>query len=1075
MLAQTRRLAAIMFTDMVRYSALTQHDETLALRLVSEQSAILRPLFSAHGGRVVKSMGDGFLVEFGSALEAAACALEVREKLAEYNRENPGARLDLRIGIHVGDVIERGGDVFGDAVNVASRVEPLADQGGICVSQAVYEQVANKLDVTFTRLDRATLKNIEFPWSVFRLEPRRRLNGTPVDARVALPLVERIEELQHLRGAVFDLREGVGGVVILAGEAGIGKTRLLEELSRAARQEGVLVATGRAHEGDFEPPLAPWLEALRGLVFEIPPAELLQDVGLQAMVLGPFLPDLLLRLGAPATAPGYPEPERFVLFEAITRLLVNVSKQRPLLLCLEDLHWADEASLKLLEFVNRNTSGERVLCIGSYRSEELERNSRLGSTIYELNRIRRLDHLSLGPLSESGVATLAAAALGVESIDPVLLTLLQRRAGGNPLFIAELAWALRSESRLAIAEGRAVLTGEPIQLPRTVQPLIERRICRLSPATQELLRKSSILGARFESSALEKLVGGERSAFLESVEEALRSGVLRETPINAESLLSFVDSRIREYLYETVSFLRRRALHREAAELLQARGASADELAYHFDQARQVAIAGRFFEKAGDEALALGDYDRATDRFDRALASHPPEHKEERRRIGVKLGRALQESGHYPEATRALLEARRAVDEPAEDAAIATWLSAVYLREGRLEESHAEIASALRALGDREDPEAADAWSGLCVLLMTEGRPKEAIEAGKRTLAIAQRLGAPELVYQGYNNLTYAYLSDAQWEPAVECVMDRLERPDEGVRPYESAITLHDAANVFTTVLSDYTHGLEYFDRAVDRFHRMGIGAEEVDSRLGRAHALVELGRWADAEREIEVGSRLARDRKVHGASAFFEVLRGELAWFKGDYRTAESHCRKALEEAPERMEFRQHLEIQAHLLLGLIRADLGDGAGARAEIAPWWGAPAPHRCGRCGGFGSFVAACAESVDPTGDSAVLEEALEHARTKGVRLVQMLIAGPHARWKRLHGEPSEGQLREAESFFRAVGTRPFLAATLLEHAATLEALGQAEEGRRFRDEALGIYRELGALERAGLAGASLPAE
>lgn len=157
-----RKLAAIMFTDMVGYSALTQRNEALALALLDQHQQLLRPIFAQHGGREVKATGDGFLVELPSALQALRCALEIQTTMVERNSSAvPEQRIELRIGLHLGDVEVRDGDVFGDGVNIAARVEPLADPGGICITGPVFDQVRNKIDEPLVRLDNPELKHIQ--------------------------------------------------------------------------------------------------------------------------------------------------------------------------------------------------------------------------------------------------------------------------------------------------------------------------------------------------------------------------------------------------------------------------------------------------------------------------------------------------------------------------------------------------------------------------------------------------------------------------------------------------------------------------------------------------------------------------------------------------------------------------------------------------------------------------------------------------------------------------------------------------------------------------------------------------
>jgi adenylate cyclase len=165
-----RRLAAVMFTDIVGYTRMAQSNEPLALELLAEHRKIIRPLLLAHGGTEVKTVGDAFLVEFRSALEAILCAVEIQEHMAERNSgTTKERRLEVRVGVHLGDVVHEGGDVYGDAVNVASRIEPLAEPGGVCVSQQVFDSIRNKTKFEITKLGDIELKNVELPVTVYKV------------------------------------------------------------------------------------------------------------------------------------------------------------------------------------------------------------------------------------------------------------------------------------------------------------------------------------------------------------------------------------------------------------------------------------------------------------------------------------------------------------------------------------------------------------------------------------------------------------------------------------------------------------------------------------------------------------------------------------------------------------------------------------------------------------------------------------------------------------------------------------------------------------------------------------------
>src|SRR6476620_3917580 len=167
---EERKLAAIMFTDMVGYSALAQRDDKVALELLEEHRRLLREIFPRFHGTEIKTIGDAFLVEFGSALEAAQCAIEIQRALAKRNTDVTSDRhIQLKIGIHIGDVVHRDGDVYGDGVNIASRIEQLAGAGGICVSMDVERQIRNALEARFEKFGSADLKNISLPMDLFRI------------------------------------------------------------------------------------------------------------------------------------------------------------------------------------------------------------------------------------------------------------------------------------------------------------------------------------------------------------------------------------------------------------------------------------------------------------------------------------------------------------------------------------------------------------------------------------------------------------------------------------------------------------------------------------------------------------------------------------------------------------------------------------------------------------------------------------------------------------------------------------------------------------------------------------------
>jgi len=272
----TRRLAAILAADVAGYSRLMGADEEGTLEaLKAIRRDLADPKIEEHRGRIVKTTGDGLLVEFASVVDAVRCAVEIQRAMVEHNANVPmERRIEFRIGINLGDVILDEGDIYGDGVNIAARLEALAEPGDICVSRVVRDQVQDRLDVAFDDRGEQRVKNIARPVHVFRIPiagqapssaPRTEHTGSEGAPRgnfapaPADMFVGRKHELEILRGAFEQAAAGHGRIVMLAGEAGIGKTRTAQELAVQAAGEGAVVLWGRCPEEAGAPPYWPWV------------------------------------------------------------------------------------------------------------------------------------------------------------------------------------------------------------------------------------------------------------------------------------------------------------------------------------------------------------------------------------------------------------------------------------------------------------------------------------------------------------------------------------------------------------------------------------------------------------------------------------------------------------------------------------------------------------------------------------------------------------------------------------------------------------------------------------------------
>jgi class 3 adenylate cyclase/TolB-like protein/Tfp pilus assembly protein PilF len=248
---EQRKLAAIMFTDMVGYSALAQRDDKLALELLEEHRQLLREIFPRFNGTEIKTIGDGFLIEFHSALEAAQCAIEIQRTLAKRNHDvTADRRIELKIGIHIGDVMHRGGDVYGDGVNIASRIEALAGAGGICVSMDVERQIRNALEARFEKLAPTELKNISVAMDLFRIVlPWERQAAPAAKSEIRSPKSEISSRLARPSVAKLAL---ITAILLLLVAAGwwITQTRKAATIPTPARISSLAVLPFKNYSGD---------------------------------------------------------------------------------------------------------------------------------------------------------------------------------------------------------------------------------------------------------------------------------------------------------------------------------------------------------------------------------------------------------------------------------------------------------------------------------------------------------------------------------------------------------------------------------------------------------------------------------------------------------------------------------------------------------------------------------------------------------------------------------------------------------------------------------------------------------
>lgn len=401
------------------------------------------------------------------------------------------------------------------------------------------------------------------------------MTSAGLSARLAIAadsagFIGRTRELELLQASLDAACAGSGRLLMLAGEPGIGKTRTLRELAGKAAARGATVLWGRGNEGGWTPPYGLWGEALDEYVAELDSERLRQELGPATAPLAQLLP--ALRTALPATEPTVPlgaEEERFRLYDAVTRLLLAAARAQPLLLLLDDLHWADPDSLGLLQHVARFLRRGRLLLVGAYRDLELVAGHPLTQAMAVLLHEPGYDLVHLRGLSRDEVSHFLALRTHHEA-QAALVDALYAETEGNPFYLGELLLHLVEEGRLVVTSG--VLSSEGaldgLNLPESVRQVIGGRLARLSPATNRLLMSASAFTAGFEFGALQQLTGLDENALLDCIDEALAAQLIRTLGARSESY-DFAHAIVRRTLYAALSPSRRLRLHRQIAMALE--------------------------------------------------------------------------------------------------------------------------------------------------------------------------------------------------------------------------------------------------------------------------------------------------------------------------------------------------------------------------------------------------------------------------------------------------------------------------------------------------------------------------
>ncbi len=909
-----RRLAAILAADVAGYSALMNSDEDATyLAWRTARAEVIDPGIEVNRGRIVKHTGDGFLAEFPTVLAAVECAVSIQQKMGLRNQEHEnGRRFEFRIGINLGDIIVDNEDIHGDGVNIAARLEAIADAGGVCISDDVFRQVRNKSGFEFEDLGEHNVKNIESPIQVYRVTRDAEIGdspdiltapdsllpdsgtgaeaGNPLEAMLETMtrttqqppklLVGRETEKQSLSEAYQEAKQGAGNIVLIRGEPGIGKSCLASAFTEEVKDESTLVVHGQCHETLGSPPFWPWLQILRNLQLTddslgLSPAAIFKDLAAVEKRQQNRSSSLLSNdVGS----------EQFLLFSQITNVLAQYASKQTLILVIDDLHWADKSSLLLLSHICRKLSQQAILVIGTYRDIEITRKHPLFDSMGEISRQATLRRIALKGLSEQDVSGFIENTVS-QTLTPDVLKSLYEKTEGNPLFVSEVARILQQEI-FDPSHGQMA-----IEIPEGIQEAIGRRLNQLSEQCNELLPMAAVIGRKFSLPVLNHLVPeSEQIMLLETLEEAVNRGII-EHQQNTIAEFQFCHVLTRDILYDELSLAKKIILHKKVADaLVQLRDGdaevSAGEIArhyYHAIQGGQSEAAVDYAIEAAEHATKLSAYDEAREYYELVMDIYnlaDRRYAKSKAEIYYHIAECIHAVGSPTQTTsdacQLALAAARQTQEYEIFALAACRLVYVERRPNKANYGLEIIQEALSYLPEDNLVSRAELLAYHAMSSCFNGRRRDAERLAFEALSVAQSCGDKQVLC---NSLCMALL----------VLRGRPEKLSERIRLGEEAIKLAveiSQTQGQTIILNDPREWLiltyqELGDmaRVNTLIKQLEVSVEQTYSYKGHyfaasanANQALFAGRWQEAETLIENANELGAKRLDESAEGVYGV-----------------------------------------------------------------------------------------------------------------------------------------------------------------------------------------------------------
>ncbi len=693
------------------------------------------------------------------------------------------------------------------------------------------------------------------------------LTGSAIGAASdTTPFVGRSNEYGLLIGLIARLTAGTGYTVLIEGEPGIGKSRLMREVARYAHDQDMPTLATKCYEIERAMPYQPVIDLITRVLDRVSVEALRTLAPVSLAELAALVPEIGERCpDLPQLSNDFPEARKARLSHAVDQLIEASRGGRPLVLMVDDIHWADDASAQVLHYLARHTAQRPVLVIYAYRDEAVDSDERFARLVESLRRDSEARHVSLPRLGYADTERLVAALgdanprakLSANLGAPGLAERLHRETEGNPFFLISILQSLcAGETQL-----EPYTDGEPGLLPDALRAAVRARLAHVPKAIRPILETAAVLGRRFDFDTLLEVTHDPEVQLLDAVEALVKRRLLREEPEGG--VYDFSHDKLREVVYRDIGGARRRLLHQSVAEALEklSEGETHErdgQLAEHYERAHAWPEALHYSILAGEHSQALFAMRDALHWLDRAVAlseSHP-ESLDERQRLalyerrGAARAQAGQTQGAVADIRRVIAAARAGGNrEKTRDALI--QLGMAYRRADAYEAATACLTEALaesRAMSDERH--AADTLYHLGTVAWSTGQNDQAIGFHQQAVDICERTGYTDLVaVQAWHGRGEAHFANAEPAAAIECYTRSIELARGiGDKSYESEnLMMIGHACLGTKGLGDYPRAIANFEAALDIARTADLQWHIGPTLLGLDHARACTGRYGEA------------------------------------------------------------------------------------------------------------------------------------------------------------------------------------------------------------------------------------